>query len=310
MAKANAELPNKGGAPSAAETSANDGALARMKAELDKEEREPKPRDEDPVVRLDEPEDDEPDERPEPERPSRQERRQNRYSEMKSEAQAAREEAAQMKGRLDAMEAYMRHTAESRGAPAPEPPDEMKELLTAKEQLASEYSLAYQAGQITPELYKRYQERYQQVEDRIADARIERRIGAASANIRQQVEREALRAQHADVYDNPRAAQWARGYYHQQLAKGRRDDRALHDESIEQARAEFKLSGRGAPTRESRARYAGSSTGGGSGAAAAQPEAREIVMTKEFRRMANAAFPHIKDDASRYKAWAKTQGSE
>jgi len=34
---------------------------------------------------------------------------------------------------------------------------------------------------------------------------------------------------------------------------------------------------------------------------------KQIVMTKEFRQMANAAYPHIKDEKKRWAKWAKDQ---
>lgn len=307
MAKG-AALPTQGGEASASESKANEEALRKMKAEIGEDDGKPPKREsrEDDVVVRDEPDEEEPgseDDDREPERPTRRDRRQNRYTEMRNEAAQAREEAAALRGRLEAQEQYLRQLREAPARPPEPAKDPVTELAAEKDRLQKQYMAAHRAGAVTEEIYASYSQQYHALEQKISDARLDARLAEREAQLSQQMQEQAIRAQHSDVFDHPSAARWARGYYEQERAKGRHGDKALFDESMEQARATFRLSGRGGPTRETRARFAGTPSAAAGGGSADRAPSGAVTLSKEQRAMANAMYPHIKDPQKRGQLW-------
>ena len=85
------------------------------------------------------------------------------------------------------------------------------------------------------------------------------------------------------------------------------------DKSMDAAERQFRLGKykNGVPQTPSpqmRERLQGSPRGGGSGGG--EKSEGQVVMTKEMRKMANAAYGHIKDEGKRYKAWYKSQAAQ
>jgi len=293
----------------ASEDAANERDVAKVRAAM---KSAPKDDEDVPEIAISEPEDDEPEER-EDDRPSRSERRANRYREQVDRAEQAERRAKELEDRLSWLERQQRPEPRApEPPPAPKPNPELGRIRREQDALQTQYENERLSGTLTQERLVEYQRKYRDLTDQAtqaaADELVDRKLEQRLAMYRKEAEAAAVREKHADVYDHGKALQWARGYYHQQLAMGRPDTRALFDESMDAARKNFRLSGHGAPSQESKSRFVSSSSNSGGARSAGTSPPATIRMTKEFRRMADAFAPHIKDEAKRHQFWVNKVG--
>lgn len=132
----------------------------------------------------------------------------------------------------------------------------------------------------------------------------------AGVTVRQQVIQEQLHREHGDVYAaGPRAVQFSRGEFQKLLAMGEPDSAATVKKAMDATRVAFNIGRSTAPTESQRARFVAPPRGGNGGGGGSEGPT-SIKMTKEFRGMADAAYPEIKDDKERYRKWANGPGRE
>ncbi|MDX2253284.1 MAG: hypothetical protein NW202_13445 [Nitrospira sp.] len=261
-----------------------------------------------PVVDLSEEEHDE------PSKPSRDERRANRFRELQEERDALARQKLELEHALSLSQRRQVHEEpQSKRNPDVERIDaELQDVFTQEEILLRE--IRAKADSMTPEQMERYRKQGREIEIKKGTL-INRRARAESAEEdRRQMADAAVQSQlyskYKDVLDNQDARTYAEGLIRVKSVTER--GRKTLDEITEDAMAETRrvVLRQARPTRtpSERSRFdGGPKAAGGSG-----PDTgpvTQVVMHKAFRRMANEAFPHIKDENERYKRWAKGPGA-
>lgn len=204
-----------------------------------------------------------------------------------------------------------------------DPIDEAEDLVKRERSvLFAEYQARVSKGVPPPEEQAKYEERAQALERRATEiqvARTVRNMGLAPQNP-QQAQREAfvanLRQRYPEVMASPAALTFAGGIQAQLKARGRGEwDADVIDEAMTGAEKEFRIGKHKTTQRQTREpdpvlrdRYAGAPRGSSGGSRGEGPQ--KVSMTKEMRKMANAAYGHIKDEPTRYKMWYKAQAEQ
>lgn len=275
------------------------------------------PVEKDPEVSLDDDEDDPVDDP----QPNRSERRKNRYRENIEAREAAERRASELQQQLalattQAQQALM--MAQQRQMQPQQPqqdPIDIEEgkLLRERQVLHREYEqrmASQRTSPITEEEKAGFEKRALELEGRQMDLRVERRLRGMPQQGNPQAE--ALRAhlamQYPDVVSNQQAVLFADGMQKTLQATGRNPWAPdTIDEVMDKTRRQFRMGkyANGAP-REPDPRLQDRLQSTGRGASAGAPTGpRTVKMTKELRKMADAAYRHIKDPGARYKAFAK-----
>lgn len=280
-------------------------------------------------VKAAEEQDDEPEEEPEPavevdddpdEEPvTRRERRQNRVKEFESRAERAEREAAELRVQQNQL---MQQLISMQQPREPQVNHEQEfdqayentemELIRLRGMYSQRANQYQQAGQEMPEAeLKQFIRQQQQLEVRkqslLSDAYVRSR-GYTQPDPRQQqaqMEVAALKANHADVFANPDAAEYVNFAFNSLRRKGRPDSLETAQAAIAEARRVILKQGPtgGRPTQAQKAKYTGSASGAG-GQAGREP-VPVIKLSESGKKMADAAMPHIKDDKKRYELWGK-----
>jgi hypothetical protein len=111
--------------------------------------------------------------------------------------------------------------------------------------------------------------------------------------------------------ENQRALAWANSRNQMLIAEGKPATVETIHESIQEARAKFKIGPQPTPREVSaseRSRFSGHSAAGVSSSAGPK-KGDGIVMTRELQRIARAAHPHLKPEEAD-KHWARTTGKK
>lgn len=159
------------------------------------------------------------------------------------------------------------------------------------------------AGTFSAERQAYYDREARAVEQEKMRIHTERAV-ASSSNERRAEQAQAVWVQkYPEVYQNPRAYQFAQASFQRRLALGEQQTNALVDEVMSEAIATFKLGAKPPPTASEKSRFSGvpSSGNGGGGKGGA-----DITMTPELKRMARAAYPDLSDDEAEKRWKAKT----
>lgn len=124
-----------------------------------------------------------------------------------------------------------------------------------------------------------------------------------------QMELAVLRAQYADVTQNQQAALYTDYAYKRLRAEGKPDTIETARLAFEEARKTVlkKTPSAPRPTEAQRSRYTGQPNGAAPARGGEEGGPKLIKMTKEMRRMADTAYPHIKDDKKRWKLWYESK---
>lgn len=291
--------------------SADERATAQMRKEIEKAEREePEPESDDEDVELELGDDDDDDD----ERPSRRERRGNRYREAIERAERA-ERAAQ---ETQALISQMLLQQQAQRTPEADPEAELQQTI---DKLYEEHEMVYEAyrakaaaGKLTPEDELATRKKVREIEMKklqAVAAHQNRQSGQARQLSPQQVQQQLIVAEYQDVLSDQRKYNLARAYHHQRLAEGIPDSPQLAKEAMEHARAvsNGNYRPRSAPSQAARSKLTGGGVGGGRGGTnSGETERTKIVMNKDYRKMADAMYGHIKDPVERYRKWAKGPG--
>jgi hypothetical protein len=243
--------------------------------------------------------------------PSRREKRANRFREAKEEAERAQQaridaerNAAAATERARLLEGALQHANQQRQQQVVQEDPEIDNALREQDNIAAEFQ-ARQLDRhrpITTDEHKEFIRRARINEGRLQEARTRKVLRESGIRPQPNQIEQAIMARHSDVFANPSAANWAQARRNQKLAEGRPDTMDTLDESMEEARRQFKI-GRQREESELRDRLGGAPRGGA--VQRSETGRRTVKMTKTFKKMADAKFPHIKNDMERYKAWAK-----
>lgn len=256
-----------------------------------------------------------------PQRESRQERKRNRYREQQ-ESRAAAEKRADDAERRERETRELMVQLQRQAAPqqAPAPPKESEydaELDAAFAEQDMVYRDFNSRQNVTPEEHAEFVKKVRSLQRRILIAGNKvgnHEMGVGKAPTEQQIRAtmtaQRLREEHGDVLGDERKRMYMDGHWRMLMASGRSDDWSTLSDAAEATRRKFGMptKTRQAPPSDSyKRKLSGNARGaGGNGGS----ESRVVVMNKDFKRMADASYRHIKDPAERYKRWAAGPGAK
>lgn len=278
----------------------------------------------DPVVDLEEEEDEE--EEPGAPKPTRQEKKASRTWMNREEKERLERQAIEAEARANASAAALSEvTRMAQMFRAPQTQQQVDPIDAELERANAErialddhYAARYRDANnpLTPEELKSFKDKAVALEDRkttLIAEKVARRNGMAQQqSAGEQAVRAYLAANFPEASQNRAALAFAGGIQQTEAALGK-DPWSVEviNKAMTEAERQFKLGkhGRGAPREPDpvlRDRYVAAPRGTSGGASKGGEPG--FVMLKEYRQMADKAFPHIKDDAKRYRHWVKQVG--
>lgn len=286
-------------------------------------------------VSLEEPADDDEeleasDEQPEqgkPQQPSRSEKKkqrgQNLVRQAKEEAEAARREAAELRGRIEELARAQQRPQQQPQTQQSDPLEtELKGLqseFTAYNQRLSAAQQAAQSAQrpMTQEEIDKWNGEAWALQERMADLNYRRaakrheKPGVTAEQIQAQTLVTQVQSKHADLFQHERGSKLFEAQWRLELAEGKPDTWETMDAAADKVRQRLGMTPRGgrpAPTAATRARFSAQSQSAGS--AGDDSDTKPMVFDKNLQKMANALYSHIKDPKKRYEMYAKKVGKE
>jgi hypothetical protein len=261
-------------------------------------------------------------EEPAREEPSRDEKKRNRFRDAQERAEAAERELVHYRQLTQTLQQH---------APPPQQPQEDPRVGEVDQRLADarrRRKIMFQefnARASTQDPSRRlnqpdiddYERKSNEIEDEIGGLVFQRNHIRNAPDPRREFERSqqvALYTTYQDVYDhrdhqgqNP-ALDYANGYALQHKHSWKGNPQELVDKAMQEARRIILKRGRPAPDVRARAALSGEGAGATTTGENRTNSEQSITMNKTFRKLANAAFPHIKDSTERFTKWAKGPG--
>lgn len=255
---------------------------------------------------------DKPGESPE-ERKTRKQKRQERLQLQLQQGKQAREELEREKAEKQELRERLARLEGAVSAQRQPANDGGKDPFEAElDRIYDEQQSAYmaaqaeiQAGKMTPERTKHYERIARDIDTRRARVNARREI-AMTEPIRQQSQAQQQWVnKYPEVYGHERAFAFAQGRYQTRRALGEAITNDVVDEIMQEARTQFKLGGKPAPTVSERARHSGVASSGNSGGGSKEP----ITLTREIRKIAIAAYGgRGVSEADAIKKWTEKTG--
>jgi len=233
--------------------------------------------------------------------PTRRERRAGR--------QTARERAAAAEAEAKVLrELIQQRPAERPTQQVPDTADvdrRIRATYAELERLENDYIAAQTNKTLTPAMEREMREKAQELEIRKLELAAERREVREAPNRRQRDLADSLARDNADVYQNPRALQYAAGRVNQLIAMGEKDSKELHDKVMAETR-QVVLGIKPKPDAIDRQRATGMSAGP---RALPTTTRSTISMPKgsHYYRMATALYPDL-EPAQACQKWAQGPG--
>jgi hypothetical protein len=188
----------------------------------------------------------------------------------------------------------------------------LQEIDNATRRLHKEYEIVAARG-LTPQ----QEEDYQRQALSLQTARMAAVAQATQQPINEQeiyrrVAWQQFTAEHADVWNDEKAQNWAIGEWQKQVrGEGKADTKQLAEEILDRARVRFGMKprngGGSAPTQADKQRLAGV---GSRGAPGAPQRAGVIQLSAQDKRMARIAFGDKMSEAEAYQKFANTVGKK
>ena len=225
----------------------------------------------------------------------------------KEELSRLREEQAELKGQLAALQA--------RANQPPPPPSDGKdpyerELDAIYERQQEAYTAAQaeiKAGTFDEKRQRHYEKIARDIETSKNKVFVRQQIDAERHSQRAEQAQQVWVQKYPEVYRDQRAYQFAEATFRRRqalMAPGENVTNAMVDEVMQEAMTQFKLGGRAAPTQSERQRMSGIPSSGANGGNSGPPG---IKLTPELRRMAIAAHSELSEEEA-VKKWVNTTG--
>lgn len=242
-------------------------------------------------------------------RESRLERRRERAKAREAERKQEREELQRLRGEVGELRGRMSAlSVPAQQAPQKDPYKERLDGIYAEQK--EEYTkyhaeLAAHKGDLPASRIEYYERRSREIEERKATALAEAAVARTQAGADQRSARQVWVQKYPDVYNNPRAYEYAEATAkRRQAISGDQLSNDDIDEIMSETMTTFRL-GKQKPTPRERERMSGISSGG-TGGGAEQPNGG-IQITSDIRKMAVALHPELKEEEA-VKKWVNTVG--
>jgi hypothetical protein len=247
------------------------------------------------------------------ERKSRREKRQERLQLKLQEGKAAKEELEREKAEKQELRERLARLEGAVSAQRQPVSDGGKDPFEAElDKIYDEQQAAWvsakaeiDSGKMTAERNKYWERVARDIDTRRARVNARREI-AMTEPIRQQNQAQQQWVnKYPEVYGNQRAYQYAQGRYQQRQALGDAITYDVVDEIMQEAKVQFKLGGKPAPSASERARLSGTASSGNSGGGSKEP----ITLSREIRKIAIAAYGGRGiSEADAIKKWTEKTG--
>ena len=228
----------------------------------------------------------------------------------KAELEKERQEKAELKERLARLEGYAAAQAAQQQQRPSNDVDPYQKKLDTIDQKRREHWTAYQAevqaGKMDGDRTKYYERISREIDEEKTEVFAERAVARRIPQQQQDQQRQFWVNQYPEVYRNDKAFQYAQARWKMREAQGENIGEDQVHEILQEARVQFKLGPKKAPSASERDRFSGvpSSGSGGSGASG-----DGIAMTKDFKRMATALYPDLPEQDA-FKKWANGPGKK
>lgn len=246
------------------------------------------------------------------ERAERKKKRSERIKKMLDEGTQSRERAtrleaelAGLKGEMERMKGALSVRQAPPQTPGKDPYEARLDAVYAKQNEAYIAAQAeVKANTFTAERAKHYERIAREVETEKSAIHAERAIASTLPALRQDQVRTGWANRYPEVYNNPRAFQFAKATFERRTAMGDYPSNDLTEEVLKETMATFRLGKRAAPSASEKAALSGmpSSGGGGGGSSG-------VHMTPELRSIAIAANPGMREEDA-VKHWVNTVGKK
>ncbi len=268
-------------------------------------------------------EDDDDDDVAPAQRPSRQQRRQergnNREQQWQEQLAEARKDAAEQRALFAALINGQQQQRQAPATPQVDPEeaklnDEIKGLEKQRRALIDRHQTLQANKQLTQEQHDRMQDEDFELRQSIAKAQHKlfaprQQQGMSPQQIQAMGIQQRMQMDHGDVVGRPTAFAFYQATYREAREKGAPESWETVEKAMAKARQLAGLppkGGRPAPSAGTRAKFEGAPRGGGAGGAGG---GRAVVkMTAQVKELADAAYPHIKDEKKRYQHYANVHG--
>jgi hypothetical protein len=253
------------------------------------------------------------DEEAEDDKPTRDEKKSRRWKDVQEENDRLRREN-EHKDAILALERQQRQGQQQRRE---EGPDEFEQpiadIYAQQEILARE--IQAKADKISEQELEGYRHRGRELDARkqslFAERVMRKQLGRVQRQTAEAAQQAILTSKYKDVYGNDTALRYAHGIALQKQATNTRGltEEEIIDEAMNEARrVVLKRTGtRPPPTETERRRYDGGPRSRGADTGNTEAAVTEITMSKPLRKMATAAFPHLKEEDA-FKKWAQGPG--
>jgi hypothetical protein len=190
-----------------------------------------------------------------------------------------------------------------------DPYDSELESINERERaLGVQWEMDKAAGRLRDKtVVDEYDRKAREIHDQKSHVSTRRALRDMLPQITQEQQRQQLRTQYSDVYNNNQAITYAEGAYKMLLASGEQDGPQLLDKAMNQARIQFKMPNANymKPTQQDKQQLSG--VGGGGGRNVTDNKVR---MGKAEKQMAMAMYGDAfnGDEQKAYQKWAKGPG--
>lgn len=242
---------------------------------------------------------------------TRKQRRQERIQRLIDEGKQSKEEVTNLRGELGTLKTEL---ARLQGYVVAQPRpgnDNAKDPYEQRlDQVYEKQSQAYnaaqaeiKAGTFTADRQQYYERIAREVESEKTRIHTERVVDSRAASSRGQTAQQIWEQKYPEVYQSPKAYQYAKATWERRQAIGEQPTNAMLDEVMNETMTTFKLGARPAPSASDKARMSGIPSAGSSGG----QRSTGVTMTPELKRMAEAAHPGL-SQADAWKKWVNTTG--
>lgn len=187
---------------------------------------------------------------------------------------------------------------------------ELESINERERALGVQWEMDKAAGRLRDKaLVDEYDRKAREISDQKSHISTRRALRDMLPQITQEQQRQQLRTQYSDVYQNSQAITYAEGAYKMLLASGEQDGPQLLDKAMNQARIQFRMPNANymKPTQQDKQQLSGIAGGGGRNSTSSMPR-----MGKAEKQMAMAMYGDAfnGDEKKAYAEWAKKAGKK
>ena len=161
------------------------------------------------------------------------------------------------------------------------------------------------AGTFTEARQKHYERIAREVESEKTRIHTERAIDSRAGSQRAEQAQQVWVQKYPEVYQNPKAFQFAKATWERRRALGEQSTNDMVDEVMHETMAQFRLGPKKAPSASDRSRMSGVPSAGGSGSS--RSSGIDMASNPALRRMAVAAYGDL-PEAEAVKKWVNGPG--